>query len=266
MFQLGKKFRNRYNFFLDELYTPDVLEATCSYFSRTKTSLQLFLYALFPLPNEYRFDPNIDLQPIPYNEITKANDDIFTTSDYCPKFFKTLKKHIKTPQYLEQELHDKPLLKYIEEKSGLKMRSYHDIFKITGTLKCEKEWGLVLPAWTQDVFPKKLEKLLLKAYELMTANVELTKITAGGLIKKIINDTLAKIDKTPSFENKKLVVYSGHDITIGGLLGALKMISLELLPNYAAHLIVELHYVNKTYGFKVIICLRFLINLFIIMF
>lgn len=257
MFQLGKKIRNKYNFFLDDLYTPDVLEATCSYFSRTKTSLQLFLYALYPLPIEYRFDPKMDLQPIPYNEITKEKDNIFTTSDYCPEFFNALEKYIKSPDYLEKELDDRPLLEYIEKNSGLKMQSYRDIFKIHGTLKCEKEWGLALPTWTFDIFPKKLEMLLFKGYKLMTANEKLTKITAGGLIKKIIDDTLSKINKNSSFERKKLVVYSGHDITIGGLLGALKMLSLELLPKYAAHMIIELHYVNKTYGFKVIICFKF---------
>lgn len=253
MFELGKKIRQRYDFFLDDLYTPGCLEATCSYFSRTKTSLQLFLYGLFPLPREYRFDPDIDYQPIPFDAVSKETDEIFTTSDMCPKFYDALERHLEISEHLQKDLTDRNDLKYIEQNTGLKMRSYHDIFNIIGILKSEQEWGLTLPAWTDKIFPKKLKGLCYKGYELMTGNVELTTITAGGLIKKIIDDSLAKINNNLSFEHKKLIVYSGHDITIGGLLGALKILSLELLPDYAAHKIIELHYVNGTYGFKVFI-------------
>lgn len=252
MYELGKKIRQRYNWFLNDLYIPGSLEATSSFISRTQISLQLFLHGLFPLPAEYRFDPEVDYQPIPYNVVSKETDEIFTTSEFCPKFYEALNRYLETSEYHQKELSDRDDLNYIEKQSGLKMRSYHDIFKIVGTLRAEQRWGLTLPAWTVRLFPKKFKELLFKGYQLMSANKELTTITAGGLIRKLTEDTLEKINKNASVEHKKMIIYSGHDITVGGLLGALEVLSIEVLPDYAAHMIIELHYLNKTYGFKVI--------------
>lgn len=255
MFALGKKIRKRYSLFLDELYTPDILEATSSYVSRSKTSMQLFLYGLFPLPEKYRFDPNIDLQPIPYNEISSKFDEFFIPAVNCPKFKEALERYIKSAEYIEKELKDRTVLKHIEKNTRTKMRSYFDIFEINSILKCEKDWGLVLPAWTKDLYPNKLDELQFKGYELMTANLALRKLSAGRFVKKIIDDSLAKIDQL-SLKKKKLAAYSGHGITLGNLLGALKMLSLDNIPDYAAHFIIELHYVNSTFGFKVIVKIR----------
>lgn len=112
--------------------------------------------------------------------------------------------------------------------------------------------GLKLPEWTNSLYPNKLEELLFNGYQLMTANTELTKITAGTLLKQIIEDTLGKINNKPSIKQRKLVIYSAHDITIAAFLGALKLLTLERMPQYGAYLMVELHYINETYGFKVI--------------
>lgn len=252
MFELGKIFRRRYNFFLGKLYIPSMLKAMSSYIGRSKASLQLFLYGLFPLEEKYRFEPTIDWQPIPFYYVEKENDELFTSAHICPKFHQALARYVETSQYTKKVANDLALLKYIEEKSGRQMRSYFDIFYVLGTLESEHEWGLALPEWTKKLYPNKLEELLFNGFELMTANAELTKITAGTFLKRVIEDTLEKISNKRPFKQRKLAIYSAHDITIAPALGALKMLTPDRMPLYGAHLMIELHYINETYGFKVI--------------
>lgn len=251
MYTLGKKIRNQYHEFLNTLYTPDILTAIASYYNRSKTSLQLFLYGLFPASKKYGFSAETDWQPIPFSYISKEHDEIFNPILNCPKYKEVSKQYLQSLEFKKQFESDSAVLNYIREKSGNIINSYFDLFFIHSALKSESEWGYKLPDWTKSIYPKKLEELVYKGFKETTATTEHLKIAGGSLIKKIIEDTQAKIFNKKHIENKQLIIYSGHDLTIVGMLAAMKMLSTKTIPKYGSHLIIELHQVNESYGLKV---------------
>lgn len=70
--------------------------------------------------------------------------------------------------------------------------------------------------------------------------------------KKIIEDTETKINGTLIPTSTKLFVYSGHDITILTLFAVLDIENMPE-PLCGSYCMLEVHYMNGTYGFKVII-------------
>lgn len=68
-------------------------------------------------------------------------------------------------------------------------------------------------------------------------------------MKKIVDDSEAKIKQKPAI-GKKIFLYSGHESNIGFLLATLGAYKPHI-PPYGAYLMVELHLIKETYGFKV---------------
>lgn len=80
MYDLGKKLRHRYQNFLDEVYTPDILHARSSEYDRAKASLMLVLNGLFPMSEAIKWHDNMHWQPIPFNYVRKEEDKVSTST------------------------------------------------------------------------------------------------------------------------------------------------------------------------------------------
>lgn len=252
MYELGKVFHGRYYHFLGEKYSSDVIEAFASYQNKSKMSLQLALASLLPPSNEEIFEPGLNWQPIPFSNNEQKNDDFFAASENCPNFRKKVEFFSNSPQGKEEIEENKDMFEYISSKSGMLFKNYYEVLQLLNLLANEKELGLSSPEWVTKIDSESLTRFTAKAYSILSATKEITKITAGGVLKKILNDSLGKIKNSTKDKNRKLFIYSGHDVTIVPLLRALKLYDSQL-PNYGAHVLFELHKINNTYGFKVII-------------
>lgn len=72
----------------------------------------------------------------------------------------------------------------------------------------------------------------------------------GSLLKKIIEDTEMKISNANSTAPKKMFIYAGHDVTIFSILHMLDItVTTEVV--YGSYVLLEVHNINGTYGFKV---------------
>lgn len=78
----------------------------------------------------------------------------------------------------------------------------------------------------------------------------------GGLLRKIINDTLLSINGT---NKTKMYLYSAHDITVAGFLINLGVFERHL-PPYSCYVALEVHKIQGVYGIKVL----YLITIFFI--
>lgn len=70
------------------------------------------------------------------------------------------------------------------------------------------------------------------------------------MLKKIIDDSEAKIKLRPEAQNRKIFLYSGHESNVGFLLATLGVFKHHI-PPYGAYVLVELHRIKDTYGIKV---------------
>ncbi|XP_068907895.1 venom acid phosphatase Acph-1-like [Tenebrio molitor] len=248
-FKLGKKFRERYDNFLGKIYTPDLLEAFSSDVNRTKASLQLVLAGLFPPVEEQIWETGLNWQPIPFSTLPLDQDPIFWGTA-CSDFQKLYSELVQSPKVVrELEQHAK-ILEYISEHSGVQVRSYVDLFFLYVCLETEHQYGLTLPEWTKKVFPQPLQEFAIKSYGLLTSTTELRRFTSGTLLKNIIHSSTGKISGDLLPKNRKLFLYSGHELNIAYMLQVLDVFEPHI-PPYGSYILFELHKIDDVAGFKI---------------
>lgn len=74
---------------------------------------------------------------------------------------------------------------------------------------------------------------------------------AGYLMKKIVSDSEHKMLNTLNPQQRKMFLYSGHENNIASILDLLNLQDVMGVPPYGSHIMIELHLINGTYGFKV---------------
>lgn len=75
--KVGLALRKRYDQFLGNVYTPNLLDARSSSMSRTKASLLLALAGLFPPPLLQLWNVGLHWQPIPTSYLPFEADKVF---------------------------------------------------------------------------------------------------------------------------------------------------------------------------------------------
>lgn len=73
-FTLGEVLRKRYNNFLGEIYTPDLIYARSTDYDRTKMTAHVVLAGLFPPAKSQIWNEDIPWLPIPLAYEKEEND------------------------------------------------------------------------------------------------------------------------------------------------------------------------------------------------
>lgn len=73
----------------------------------------------------------------------------------------------------------------------------------------------------------------------------------GYLLKKIIQDTEAKINNSLIPAERKMFLYAGHENNIASILEILGVWDSDRVTPYCSYVLLELHNVNESYGIKV---------------
>ncbi|XP_972663.2 venom acid phosphatase Acph-1 [Tribolium castaneum] len=246
-FGIGQYIRQTYGDFIPEQYGPGVAYAISTDFKRTKMSLELVLAGLFPPLESDVFSPGLNWQPVPY-EIDDGIDLIRVPAMYCTTYLQQYYRYILSKEAQEVLKNYQGLYQQVSNFTGKDIALPEEIFDIYETLESEKDFGLELPAWTLDIFPEVLEKASSVYIEFATATTGLKRLSTGRLLKKIIDDSLAKRDGTLS-EDRKIFLYSAHDYSVGVMLRALEVFYSHV-PPYGATIFFEIHNIDGTYGLK----------------
>lgn len=141
-----------------------------------------------------------------------------------------------------------PVILYVSFNTGLKINDFSPLFKLYYNLKSQENYGLRLPDWTEKVFPSPLDKTVIEFYKSLTISTEGKKFVAGFLLKSILEEMKEKISRKAP-DNRKIYLYSGHEITIAFLLITLGVFD-EKPPNFGSYVIMELHKLENDYGIK----------------
>ncbi|KAI4459428.1 acid phosphatase-related [Holotrichia oblita] len=245
-YQLGKLLRTKYDSFLGDIYTPELVEATSTDYDRTKMSALLVLAGLFPPAPSQTWNDNLSWLPIPYHfERNEYDYFIRRPTGYCPTYVTELKKITELPVYKKVLQDYEEVLKYIEQSIEKPTRSLDDVFAIYQTLDSEMQMNLTLPEWTKTVFPDPISFLAGQQCNFENYNDILKRLNGGRMLKKVIENMKNKTSDKLTPLGRKIYLYSGHENNVINILAALNVF-LPHVPNYSAAAIIELHKLSET--------------------
>lgn len=143
----------------------------------------------------------------------------------------------------------------------------------------QDEFGLDIPDWAKSIYPNQTEESFRGFIASRMGTIKLKRLLGGEFIfylfwiivflfsiyltgflfKKIIDDTDKKINGPLDAQGKKIYIYSGHDITLSTFFSILDIWN-RTTPAVASYILIEVHNINGTHGFKVRISLNCLEN------
>lgn len=238
----GQYLRARYNEFLGDLYTADVIYVQTTYSDRTKMSAQLELAGLWPPAPAQLWNPDLHWQPIPlYNE--PHLDSLLLMNTPCPKYDYEREKVLNSSEVQDvlNANNATELYETLANITGNTFKDVDDIMSLYSTLKAQSDFNLTLPEWTHGIFPEKLLPLTIFSYVVNAYNTKMHKLKSGPLVSKIVNETKAKAEGTLKPEGRKMFMYAGHDSTVVNLMSALKVWDPQV-PDYGIMALIELHH------------------------
>ncbi|XP_050293461.1 venom acid phosphatase Acph-1-like [Anthonomus grandis grandis] len=247
-YNIGKQLRSRYYEFLsDDKFTLDTVDARCTDYNRTKMSLQLVLASLFPPRGHLVWENRLDWQPVPFNYWPVHEDHVLADPlENCPRYNKLFWNYLNSTEGRKLYENYTELIEYLQHHTGTPMNS-KAFANLYFTLTTEKENGYDHPEWAKDIYHH-IQDLAIKDYNVSTATPELKKYVVGFLVKKIIDDTYAKI-KGEYYKGTKIFLYSAHEFNVAILLRYLDVFNSHV-PPYGSYIIVEVHNYNGVRGLK----------------
>ncbi|XP_050310286.1 venom acid phosphatase Acph-1-like [Anthonomus grandis grandis] len=243
-FQLGQLLRQRYNRLLGTTWSTKVCESWTTDYDRTKMSLSLVLGGLFPPDKAVRWNKEILWQAIPYSYLPVEQDKELS-SWACPTVVPLI---YSIPDNMKKLKSYDQMLETLNNNTGEDF-DYISALDVYFGLKTQEEMGFPLDHWTKAVYPEPLRTYIVDFYFIETSTKELKRILIGYILKKIISDTIKKIDGTLEPLERKMFLYSGHEVNVGTMLAALKY-NLTEVPPYGAHVTFEVHKIQGIYGIK----------------
>nr|XP_050869221.1 venom acid phosphatase Acph-1-like [Vespula vulgaris] len=249
MYNLGAYLRRRYDKFLGDVYTSKIMKMRTTEFPLSQISAEIVNAALWPPSELQKWNNDLNWQPIPF-EYTRMEKDTLFLGTYCPRFKIEELKAEKDMQKII--LHHTPLFHYVSNHTGIKMTKPSDIEYLYNILYTKAAYNLSLPHWATETFPDgEIYNVTLLQYDLLSKTTIQKQLNGGTFLKEIIVNALKYIQGNIT-KDRKIMMYSGDDRNIVGILKALNLWSPHI-PSEATSLIFELYFNNVTskYGVKI---------------
>nr|XP_044992584.1 prostatic acid phosphatase isoform X1 [Jaculus jaculus] len=248
-FELGMYLKKRYANFLNESYKHDQVYVRSTDIDRTLMSAMTNLAALFPPLGISIWNPKLPWQPIPVHTVPVSEDQLlYLPFMNCPRFQELKSETLKSVEFQERLQPYKDFIETLPALSGLTGQDFFEIWsKIYDPLYCEGIHNFTLPSWaTKDAMNKlrEISELTLLSFYGIHKQKEKSRLQGGVLVKELLShmETAAQA-RSP----RKLVMFSAHDTTVGGLQMALDVYN-GLLPPYASCHIIELYQEDGEYS------------------
>ncbi|XP_011310807.1 lysosomal acid phosphatase isoform X2 [Fopius arisanus] len=240
LYQLGHWLREEYDFVIGEKYYSKTTLVRSSYAERCIMSAQALLAGLFrPVPLDYFVD-DLPWRPVPVVPIPRDQDKLIVVKYPCAKLDEALKE-----AYVNESAESgKEMASYYSQLSyytGQKIETITDVEFLYNTLEIENfsknEHGLKLPEWTKKFYNDKMREIAAKSLAIFTSNTLQRRLRGGPLLKEI-TDNMMRVRNGE--DERKLYLYSAHDITLVNVLRAMGFTEELFKPDYGAALIFEL--------------------------
>lgn len=141
-YQLGKYLRARYQSLIGSVYSPNQVYIRSTDEDRNLMSAECTVAGLFPPSVEEIWNENLDWQPIPIHTVPQNQDYLLNSFVECPRFDYLFQKRLKSLRLKLLMLRYFPLLKYVEIKSGKKLKQVTDVWQLYSDLMIEHQKNL----------------------------------------------------------------------------------------------------------------------------
>ncbi|XP_011303460.1 venom acid phosphatase Acph-1 [Fopius arisanus] len=215
LYSLGVVIRQIYDSFLGDIYHPDFMSMRTSEYALSMISGQLVNAGLWPPAPEQKWKEDLDWQPVP-TDFVPADEDTLLMGYFCPTFKAEEQKVNGNFSSIVEE--HKSLFEFLTIHYGKKIETPWDVAMLYSCLETIAAQNVSLPAWANHIFPQgEMKNVSLKAYETLSKTRLQRTLNGGSLLKKILRDAVAHEDAQGN-SKLKLVLYSGEDRTVMGLL------------------------------------------------
>ncbi|KAJ9586333.1 hypothetical protein L9F63_020041, partial [Diploptera punctata] len=239
MYNLGQFLRTRYNGYINDLYSSDEMIMQSSANDRCLMSAQVVLAGLYPPVGYQVWNDELHWQPIPVHSTPRNLDQLIVMKKPCPRNEQELEKAYQSSRIQEINQKNAQLYEYLTTHTGKEIQNITAVEFLYNTLEIEDNHGLKLPEWTTSVYPEKMKKLAAMSLAIFTSSDIQKRLIGGPLVGEITRNMENK--RTGSLKpDRKMVLYSAHDLTIVNVWRALGFTDL-IKPEYGAALLFELH-------------------------
>ncbi|XP_025830640.1 venom acid phosphatase Acph-1-like [Agrilus planipennis] len=236
MYTLGQQLRERYSDYLPEYYLPEEVLTYSSYSDRCLISAELLLAGLYPPVGQQIWNPDLLWQPIPVHYNPRNLDNIIAMKQPCKKY-KEAFNEISAVRLNESIKKYPDIYRYLTEHTGSEIKTIGDIEFLYSTLEIEDLNNLTLPNWTKRYYPEPMKTLTAESLALYSYTPLLKRLSGGVFLKNVTDNMLQKVENNTT---NKLILFSGHDLTVVNVMRSLGLDEL-LKPEFAATIIFELH-------------------------
>ncbi|KAJ8931200.1 hypothetical protein NQ314_015923 [Rhamnusium bicolor] len=206
------------------------------------------LAGLFPPTKDLMWLEGLNWQPISFNYVERQYDkELFCYG--CPNWDTNLDAYLKSADGQDFTNKYEETFKYISENTGENITDIIQVYYMYFGFLIQEELNFTLPEWTKAVYPYPMRNITTDYYALMFSTKNLKIMSAGYLLKKIIIDTQNRING--SFPQRKMYIYCAHENNIASVLKIFNLWNDEEIAVYGSYILIELHYINGTYGIKV---------------
>ncbi|XP_076762881.1 venom acid phosphatase Acph-1-like [Xylocopa sonorina] len=242
-YKLGQYFRERYDHFLDRIYTKKDVWFRADEIDRIVMTGQLVAAGLYPPFEEQRWNTDLNWQPIPVWAPPILTDHLFN-GIHCENYKKWRDDVEKMDTGVTKfEKENKHVYKYLSEHTGGNI-TQSNVFDLRSFLYAQQDIGLELPEWTKSVFPHgKLDELAAYDIHIRTRTTQLKQLFGGVWIQEWLNHIDNHINKN---DTRKALMYAGHELNIAVILATLDNFDNKI-PSYSSSLMLELHKENNEY-------------------
>lgn len=216
---------------------------------RTMMTASSVLAGFLPPSNNENPIDKIRWQPVAVHPIPDLEDKYLRFNKPCPKYTKLLQKLLDNLPKDYQEMINNITLpdkqnfyEYLSNNSGLVIKDFRVFLDFYDKISVQSQLNLPLPKWLKLISTEKIQAIFKRSYEMLTENFQMKKIRGGPLLTTIIKKMIAILENRLN-PNRKIFMFSGHDVTILALARALNIQDqiIEYIPEYASALVFELH-------------------------
>lgn len=225
----GQWLRQRYVGFLPDVYSAEDIYVRSTDVSRTIESALANLAGLYPPSGAQIWNPQLLWQPIPVHTVPSSLDYIIAVNTpNCPRFDKLYEAVGNTASIQQIVQQHQSIMDYFEQNSGYpktnsSIRVVFEMADVRDTLMVEAIYNMTPLAWTKEIYPNvEVDELSMIPSILPSYTTELAQIRAGYFLQEVLDRAASKVNGT-LIPDRKLWVYSAHDITISTVLYGMGM-------------------------------------------
>lgn len=232
-FDLGTQFRALYVEKLKLLspqFNPEEVFLRSTDIVRTKLSAQSQILGLYPddtLPENARI--------LRMNIVEPTTEFMYPNSNFCPILQTISSKITSSPEYIKHEHMTQPLRSQLAKTFNVTPETLGPWSGLLDSFTCLLSHNKPIPSKISHSMIDKVFEYAGWEMGALVNNTDFAKYGIGGLVAELIDN----MEYSFQHENPKFRLYSGHDTTIGPLLGALGIFD-NIWPPYASNIVLEL--------------------------